>query len=107
VTAREIGRVTIAEALELTALVARKQPDRYGRFCRTLALRLSRGARAGHARRCRGARLEPAISRYPEGPRLGACDPEEGRTGADLDADGLDPAAEAASLQGRGNGGRS
>jgi len=32
VTAREIGRVTIAEALELTALVARKQPQRYGRF---------------------------------------------------------------------------
>jgi hypothetical protein len=32
VTAREIGRVTIAEALELTALVARKEPDRYGRF---------------------------------------------------------------------------
>jgi hypothetical protein len=26
VTAREIGRVTIAEALELTALVARNQP---------------------------------------------------------------------------------
>jgi hypothetical protein len=32
VTAREIGRVTIAEALELTALVARKHPRRYGRF---------------------------------------------------------------------------
>jgi hypothetical protein len=32
VTAREIGRATIAEALELTALVARKQPHRYGRF---------------------------------------------------------------------------
>jgi hypothetical protein len=32
VTAREIGRVTITEALELTALVARKQPHRYGRF---------------------------------------------------------------------------
>jgi hypothetical protein len=32
VTAREIGRVTIVEALELTALVARKQPHRYGRF---------------------------------------------------------------------------
>jgi hypothetical protein len=32
VTAREIGRVTIAEALELTVLVARKQPHRYGRF---------------------------------------------------------------------------
>jgi len=32
VTAREIGRVTIAEALELTALVARKQSHRYGRF---------------------------------------------------------------------------
>jgi len=29
---REIGRVTIAEALELTAPVARKQPQRYGRF---------------------------------------------------------------------------
>ena len=32
VTAREIGRVTIADALELTALVARKQPHRYRRF---------------------------------------------------------------------------
>jgi hypothetical protein len=32
VTAREIGRVTIAEALELTALVARKQPERFGRL---------------------------------------------------------------------------
>jgi hypothetical protein len=32
VTAREIGCVTIAEALELTALVAGKQPHRYGRF---------------------------------------------------------------------------
>jgi hypothetical protein len=31
-TAREIGRVAVAEALELTALVARKQPERYGRF---------------------------------------------------------------------------
>jgi hypothetical protein len=31
-TAREIDCVTIAEALELTALVARKQPQRYGRF---------------------------------------------------------------------------
>ena len=31
-TAREIGRVTIAEALELIALVARKQPERYGCF---------------------------------------------------------------------------
>ena len=27
-----LGRVTIAEALELTALVARNQPERYGRF---------------------------------------------------------------------------
>ena len=32
VTAREIGRVTIAEALELTTLFARKPPERYGRF---------------------------------------------------------------------------
>jgi hypothetical protein len=39
VTAREIGRVTIAEALEPTALVARKQPERYGRFVRPPALK--------------------------------------------------------------------
>jgi hypothetical protein len=32
VTAREIGRVTIAEALEPTTLFARKPPERYGRF---------------------------------------------------------------------------
>jgi hypothetical protein len=32
VTTREIGGVTIAQALELTALVARKQPNRYGHF---------------------------------------------------------------------------
>jgi hypothetical protein len=31
-TAKEIGRINLAEALELTALVARKQPHRYGRF---------------------------------------------------------------------------
>ena len=29
---RRTGRVTIAEALKLTALVARKQPERFGRF---------------------------------------------------------------------------
>jgi hypothetical protein len=47
VTAREIGRVTIAEALELTALVARKQPDRYGRFAaRWLSLYLEEHERA-------------------------------------------------------------
>jgi hypothetical protein len=47
VTAREIGRVTIAEALELTALVARKQPDRYGRFAaRSLCLYLEEHERA-------------------------------------------------------------
>jgi hypothetical protein len=32
VTAREIGRVTIVEALELTALIAEKEPSRHGRF---------------------------------------------------------------------------
>ena len=47
VTAREIGRVTIAEALELTALVARKQPHRYGRFAaRWLCLWLEEHERA-------------------------------------------------------------
>jgi hypothetical protein len=47
VTAREIGRVTIAEALELTALVARKQPERYGRFAaRWLCLYLEEHAKA-------------------------------------------------------------
>jgi hypothetical protein len=47
VTAREIGRVTIAEALELTALVARRQPERYGRFAaRWLCLWLEERERA-------------------------------------------------------------
>jgi hypothetical protein len=46
VTAREIGRVTIAEALELTALVARKQPE-LGRFAaRWLCLYLEEHAKA-------------------------------------------------------------
>ena len=31
-TAREIGRVSLVEALELTALVARKEPHRHGRY---------------------------------------------------------------------------
>jgi len=43
VTAREIGRVTIAEAHELTALVARKEPHRHGRFA-ARRWSLSRGA---------------------------------------------------------------
>ena len=30
--AKKIGHVSLVEALELTALVARKQPHRYGRF---------------------------------------------------------------------------
>jgi hypothetical protein len=48
VTARErSARVAIAEALELTALVARKQPDRYGRFAaRWLSLYLEEHERA-------------------------------------------------------------
>lgn len=75
VTAREIGRVTIAEALELTALFPRKQPHRYGRFAAPLALSLAR-----EARRCGAARLESAISRDRQGPRAGARDPEDGRT---------------------------
>jgi hypothetical protein len=66
VTAREIGRVMIAEALELTALVACKQPERYGRFTRPLALFLARGARSSEPRRCRAARLEPAVARQPK-----------------------------------------
>jgi hypothetical protein len=32
VTAREIGRISLVEALELTALVARHDPKRHGRF---------------------------------------------------------------------------
>jgi len=31
-TAREVGRITLAEALELTALIAEKGPSRHGRF---------------------------------------------------------------------------
>jgi NTP pyrophosphatase (non-canonical NTP hydrolase) len=32
VTAREVGRLTLAETLELTALVAEKTPKRHGRY---------------------------------------------------------------------------
>jgi hypothetical protein len=47
VTARKIGRVTITEALELTALVTRKQPERHGRFAaRWLCLWLEEHERA-------------------------------------------------------------
>jgi hypothetical protein len=47
VTAREIDRVTIAEALELTALTARKQPNRYRRFAaRSLSLYLEEHKKA-------------------------------------------------------------
>jgi hypothetical protein len=47
VTVREIGRVTTAEALELTALVAWKQPHRYGRFAaRWLCLYLNEHEKA-------------------------------------------------------------
>jgi hypothetical protein len=80
VTAREIGRVTIAEALELTTLFARKPPERYGRFAaRWLCLYLE-GAREGDARACRVASLEPAIAREPEESRLGARDSEKALT---------------------------
>jgi len=80
VTAREIGRVTIAEALELTALVTRKATSPLQPLRRPLALALARRARAGDARRCRAARLEPTSARDRKGPRLGARDPEEVRT---------------------------
>jgi hypothetical protein len=70
VTAREIGRVTIAEALELTALVARKQPHRYGRFAARWAVPLSRRRQPSRAtlsvppsllarRRAKGRRVVP------------------------------------------------
>jgi hypothetical protein len=72
--------VTIAEALELTALVARKQPDRYGRFAaRWLCLYLEEHEKTT----LEDVELlvsNPAIARYPEGSRLGARDSEEGRT---------------------------
>jgi hypothetical protein len=80
VTAREIGRVTIAEALELTALVARKQPHRYGRFAvRWLCLYLEEHEKAT---------LDDvallvsnlAISRDPKGPCCGSRDPKESCT---------------------------
>ena len=46
-TAREIGRMKIAEALELTVLVAQRQPERYGRFAaRWLCLWLEEHERA-------------------------------------------------------------
>ena len=73
-TAREIGRVTIAEALELTALVARKQPDRYGRFAaRWLCLWLEEHEKAtlehvellvSNLRSLANSEQHPAASRY-------------------------------------------
>jgi hypothetical protein len=79
VTAREIGRVTIAGALELTALLARKQPHRYGRFAaRWLCLYLEEHEKA--TLEDVAARLEAASARDRQGSRRGACDPEEGRT---------------------------
>jgi hypothetical protein len=78
VTAREIGRVTIAEALELTALVARKQPHRYGRFAaRWLCLWLEE-----HEKTTLES-VEQMVSNLralttPKGLRLGARDPERG-----------------------------
>jgi hypothetical protein len=50
VTAREIGRVTIADALELTALVARKEPAPASAGCRPLASPLPRGGPGGDPR---------------------------------------------------------
>jgi hypothetical protein len=76
VTAREIGRVTIAEALELTALVARKQPERDGRFAaRWLCLWLEEHEKAT-LNDVAWARLDAALSRL-KGLRAGARDPEE------------------------------
>jgi hypothetical protein len=56
VTAREIGRVTIGEALELTALVARKQPDRFGRFAARWLCVASRSIRQRPSRRLESSR---------------------------------------------------
>jgi len=58
VTAREIGRVTIAEALELTALVARKQPHHYGGFAaRWLCLYLEDTRRRRSKMSCYSSRI--------------------------------------------------
>jgi hypothetical protein len=86
VTAREIGRVTIAEALELSALVARKQPHRYGRFAaRWLCLYLEEHEKAT-LEDVELLVLEPTSSREPGRPCFGARSPE-GRPqgGADLE----------------------
>ena len=80
VTAREISRLTIAEALELTAPVARKQPHRYGRFAaRWLCLYLEEHEKATlqHVELL-VSNLRSLATR--KGPRLGARDSEEGRT---------------------------
>ena len=85
-TAREIGRVTIAEALELTALVARKQPHRYGRFAAP--------GSAFYLEEHEKATLDDVallVSNLQSlatlnGPRAGARDPEKGRTALKLAA---------------------
>ena len=77
-TAREIGRVTIAEALELTALVAWEQPHRYGRFAaRWVCLYLEEHDKAT----LEDVALLVSNLRSLEAPKdhAGARDPEEGR----------------------------
>src|SRR5436190_15314848 len=72
---------TIAEARELTARVARKQPHRCGRFAATwLCLWLE-----GHEKTTLddvALLVSNLRSRDPEGSQLGARDPEQGRTAA-------------------------
>jgi hypothetical protein len=43
-TAKEIGRISLAEALELTLLIARKDPRRHPRVAAPVASPLPRGA---------------------------------------------------------------
>jgi hypothetical protein len=124
VTAREIGRVTIAEALELTSLVARKQPDRYGRFAaRLLCICLEEHEQATlehvellvsdlrslATRKDHAAASRRACNAQAQGGRRGVTT----RVSLPARSRGIpassrqNPGAEAASRQGRGSGGRS
>jgi hypothetical protein len=49
-TAREIGHVSLAEALELTALIAEKEPSRHGRFAVRWLMRYLQERGSNHRR---------------------------------------------------------
>ena len=99
VAAREVGRVTIAEALELTALVARSSPTAPAASPPAGSASGSRNTSRRRSTTSRCSSLSCARSRLRR-TRVGAGDPEESRTAGWPRRRTANPAAEAASRQG-------